>query len=93
MRLGPDFGAGETTFALVPTGWWQAAAPLGDVVADPRAEGDTSALLPLLERDARGEDDCEAEGRGDTDTELEEDEEREADTLAEVGADLLGEPV
>jgi len=32
VRLGPDFGAGETTFALVPTGWWQAAAPLGDWV-------------------------------------------------------------
>jgi predicted cupin superfamily sugar epimerase len=29
LRLGPDLGAGETTFALVPKGCWQAAAPLG----------------------------------------------------------------
>lgn len=29
LRLGPDLGAGETTFALVPRGVWQAAAPLG----------------------------------------------------------------
>jgi predicted cupin superfamily sugar epimerase len=32
VRLGPDLGAGEVTFALVPVGWWQAAAPLGDWV-------------------------------------------------------------
>jgi predicted cupin superfamily sugar epimerase len=32
VRLGPDFGAGEVTFALVPAGWWQAAAPLGEWV-------------------------------------------------------------
>ncbi len=29
LRLGPDMGAGEVTFALVPKGVWQAAAPLG----------------------------------------------------------------
>ena len=29
IRLGPDLAAGETTFALVPKGCWQAAAPLG----------------------------------------------------------------
>ncbi len=29
VRLGPDLGAGEVSFALVPEGWWQAAAPLG----------------------------------------------------------------
>lgn len=29
LRLGPDLGAGEVTFALVPKGAWQAAAPLG----------------------------------------------------------------
>lgn len=28
-RLGPDLAAGEQPFALVPPGWWQAAAPLG----------------------------------------------------------------
>lgn len=27
-RLGPDLAAGEQPFALVPKGWWQAAAPL-----------------------------------------------------------------
>ena len=27
--LGPDLGAGEQPFALVPAGWWQAARPLG----------------------------------------------------------------
>ena len=29
LRLGPDLGAGESSFALVPAGHWQAAAPLG----------------------------------------------------------------
>lgn len=29
VRLGPDLGAGERPFALVPKGWWQAAEPLG----------------------------------------------------------------
>ena len=29
LRLGPDLGAGERPFALVPTGCWQAAEPLG----------------------------------------------------------------
>ena len=29
VRLGPDLGAGERPFALVPAGCWQAAAPLG----------------------------------------------------------------
>jgi predicted cupin superfamily sugar epimerase len=29
LRLGPDLGAGEQPFALVPAGWWQAAWPLG----------------------------------------------------------------
>jgi predicted cupin superfamily sugar epimerase len=29
LRLGPDLGAGERPFILVPAGWWQAAAPLG----------------------------------------------------------------
>ena len=28
-RLGPDLGAGESPFAQVPAGCWQAAAPLG----------------------------------------------------------------
>ena len=28
-RLGPDLGAGEQPFALVPAGWWQGARPLG----------------------------------------------------------------
>ncbi|WP_240046936.1 cupin domain-containing protein [Paracraurococcus ruber] len=28
-RLGPDLGAGERPFALVPAGCWQAAEPLG----------------------------------------------------------------
>lgn len=28
-RLGPDLAAGEQPFALVPAGWWQAAAPEG----------------------------------------------------------------
>ncbi|GGC44246.1 hypothetical protein GCM10011504_23340 [Siccirubricoccus deserti] len=28
-RLGPDLGAGEQPFALVPAGVWQAARPLG----------------------------------------------------------------
>lgn len=28
-RLGPDLGAGEAPFALVPAGCWQAARPLG----------------------------------------------------------------
>ncbi len=27
--LGPDLGAGQRPFALVPAGWWQAARPLG----------------------------------------------------------------
>ena len=27
-RLGPNLAAGEQPFALVPKGWWQAAAPL-----------------------------------------------------------------
>jgi predicted cupin superfamily sugar epimerase len=29
LRLGPDLGAGERPFALVPPGWWQSAVPLG----------------------------------------------------------------
>jgi len=28
VRLGPDLAAGERPFAMVPRGWWQAAAPL-----------------------------------------------------------------
>lgn len=28
-RLGPDLGAGQAPFALVPAGWWQAARSLG----------------------------------------------------------------
>lgn len=27
--LGPDLGAGQRPFVLVPKGWWQAARPLG----------------------------------------------------------------
>ncbi|MBX6747751.1 MAG: cupin domain-containing protein [Acetobacteraceae bacterium] len=27
--LGPDLGAGQRPFALVPKGWWQGARPLG----------------------------------------------------------------
>jgi predicted cupin superfamily sugar epimerase len=27
--LGPDLGGGQSPFALVPAGWWQAARPLG----------------------------------------------------------------
>ncbi|MCG7360634.1 cupin domain-containing protein [Roseomonas sp. ACRSG] len=27
--LGPDLGAGQQPFGLVPKGWWQAARPLG----------------------------------------------------------------
>ncbi|WP_328702389.1 cupin domain-containing protein [Belnapia arida] len=29
IGLGPDLGAGERPFALVPAGWWQAARSLG----------------------------------------------------------------
>jgi predicted cupin superfamily sugar epimerase len=29
LQLGPDLGAGERPFAVVPAGCWQAAAPLG----------------------------------------------------------------
>lgn len=28
IHLGPDLGAGQRPFAMVPRGWWQAAAPL-----------------------------------------------------------------
>jgi uncharacterized protein len=30
VRLGPDVLGGEVVQAVVPTGWWQAARPLGD---------------------------------------------------------------
>jgi predicted cupin superfamily sugar epimerase len=29
LLLGPDLGAGQQPFRLVPKGWWQAAEPLG----------------------------------------------------------------
>ena len=28
LQLGPDLGAGQQPFALVPARWWQAAAPI-----------------------------------------------------------------
>lgn len=28
LQLGPDLAAGQRPFAMVPRGWWQAAAPL-----------------------------------------------------------------